>query len=278
MQQTTFGSRFKRLASALALASTFCVAAPSTAQDAQGGTISVSYAPGINDASDELASILRDAAVFEDLAGGISETIHLPADMLVEFRNCETANAFYDPKSQQIVMCYELMGMLAQNAAATGKNDEEVGQDMMFASIFFFYHEMGHALVHQLDLPITGKEEDAVDDMAALLLLENNEDGSGGVMIASVVQQFGELATKMEDMDSLPFWGQHSLDAQRMYHLICMIYGSNTEAYAGLVGDDVLPKERADACPHEYKQRARNWQRLMENHLKPEPEPEPEPA
>ena len=104
MQQTTFGSRFKRLASALALASACCVAAPSTAQDAQSGTISVSYAPGINDASDELASILRDAAVFEDLAGGINETIHLPADMLVEFRNCETANAFYDPKSQQIVM------------------------------------------------------------------------------------------------------------------------------------------------------------------------------
>ncbi|HMT40012.1 MAG TPA: DUF4344 domain-containing metallopeptidase [Sphingorhabdus sp.] len=269
MKQRAFSRASKGLVCTLAFA--LCFAPAHATQDTAGGTISVSYAPGIDEASDELATILRDAAIFEDLANGVSETIRLPADLSVQFRNCDTANAFYEPRLQQLVMCYELMGMLAQNAAAAGKSDEEIGQDMMFASIFFFYHEMGHALVHQLDLPITGKEEDAVDDMAALLLLENNEDGSGGVMIASVVQQFGELAMKMADMDSLPFWGQHSLDAQRMYHLMCMIYGSNSEAYADLVSDDILPKERAEQCPYEYKQRARNWERLMENHLKPEP-------
>lgn len=272
MKQTLF-RKSARLVSALAMTSALCLAPTAMAQNGGGGTISVSYAPGTDEASDELAAILRDAAIFEDLASGISETLMLPNDILVEFRNCDTANAFYVAKSRQVVMCYELMGVLARNAAASGKDDEQVGQDMMYASIFFFYHEIGHALIHQLDIPTTARQEDAVDDMAALLLLENNEDGSGGQMIASVVEQFGQFASQMEDLDSLPFWNDHSLDAQRMYHLICMIYGSNPEAYAELASDDVLPDGRAKQCPSEYKQAARSWERLMENHLKPDPEP-----
>ncbi len=263
--------KLSMITSALVMAAAISFAPPASAQTAAGGTISITYSPGMNEGSEELGNILRDAAIFEELAQGITETVNLPDDMLVKFRNCDTPNAFYEAKSRQITMCYELMGLLAHNATNAGKDDEKVGEDMMFASIFFFYHEMGHALIHQLDLPITGKEEDAVDDMAALLLLENNEDGSGGVMIGSVVEQFGQLASQMEDANSLPFWNDHSLDAQRMFHLICLIYGSNPEAYAELASEDILPPERAKQCPFEYKQRARNWQRLMENHLKPEP-------
>lgn len=270
MKQALFG-KSARAISAFAMATALFVTPTSAVQNSDSGTITVSYVPGIDEGSDELGNILRDAAIFEDLASGISDGIKLPSDMSVEFRNCDAPNAFYEPANKRIVMCYELMAMFGQNLAAANKSEDELGQNILFATTFFFYHEMGHALIHQLDIPITGKEEDAVDDMAALLLLENNEDGGGAVMIASVVEQFGELATKMEDMDSLPFWDQHSLDAQRMYHLICLIYGSNPEAYAELANEDTLPKERAANCPFEYQQRKRSWERLMENHLKPDP-------
>jgi hypothetical protein len=80
------------------------------------------------------------------------------------------------------------------------------------------------------------------------------------------------MASQKQTMEQLAFWDEHSLDAQRMYHILCMIYGSNPEAYASLVNPDVLPEQRAKRCPYEYQQRARNWDRLLNDHLKPQAE------
>ena len=39
---------------------------------------------------------------------------------------------------------------------------------MLGSGAFLLQHETGHALVHLLDLPFTGREEVAVDDLAAV--------------------------------------------------------------------------------------------------------------
>ena len=36
---------------------------------------------------------------------------------------------------------------------------------------FVFLHELGHALIHELALPITGREEDVADQLAVASLL-----------------------------------------------------------------------------------------------------------
>ena len=33
-----------------------------------------------------------------------------------------------------------------------------------------FYHELGHAVIHQMDVPIFGQEEDAADALSILLI------------------------------------------------------------------------------------------------------------
>jgi Putative metallopeptidase len=235
------------------------------------GKINVRYDPGADEISEQLAKLLADEKIFETLSVAIDETVRLPRDLDVVFRNCGAANAFYDPAQTGITMCYELIAMIGQTAANAGQTDDEIGQNFLGTAAFFFLHELGHALVHQLDLPITGKEEDAVDDIATLLILEADEDNQGAKMLAAAAGQFGELAAKKEKLDDLPFWDEHSLDAQRMYHVICMIYGSNPKAYPGLVGDDLLPKQRAERCPSEFQQRQRSWQRLLKDNLKSAP-------
>lgn len=37
------------------------------------------------------------------------------------------------------------------------------------------FHELGHAFISLYDLPITGREEDAVDQFAAILLAMGDE-------------------------------------------------------------------------------------------------------
>lgn len=49
---------------------------------------------------------------------------------------------------------------------------------MVTGAVFFaFLYELGHALVDQLELPVTGKEEDAVDQLAAVILDEGAQQG-----------------------------------------------------------------------------------------------------
>ena len=38
-------------------------------------------------------------------------------------------------------------------------------------------HELGHALIHVLDLPTTGREEDAVDQLSTYILAYGSEGG-----------------------------------------------------------------------------------------------------
>lgn len=48
-------------------------------------------------------------------------------------------------------------------------SDEEKIDLILNLTEFVLYHEVGHALIDMLDIPVLGKEEDAVDGFAAVL-------------------------------------------------------------------------------------------------------------
>ncbi|MET0284227.1 MAG: DUF4344 domain-containing metallopeptidase, partial [Polyangiales bacterium] len=57
---------------------------------------------------------------------------------------------------------------------------------------------------------------------------------------------------------------EHSLNQQRFYQILCLVYGSNPRAYQALVSDGVLPASRAQRCPAEYAQKSAAWEQLLE--------------
>ena len=196
----------------------------------------------------------------------MAEHIRLPRNIDVVFGECGEENAFYDSETVSITMCYELFAQLGTAFASEESSDEEVGAAVLGAAFFIFLHEFGHGLVHNLDLPITGKEEDAVDDLATLILINAGEEGEQAA-IAGLLH-FAALAEEYEtgDAEELAFWDEHSLSAQRVYSVACLLYGANPEGYAELVGDDGLPEERAEQCPAEYEQKSRAWDKLLAPH------------
>ena len=98
---------------------------------------------------------------------------------------------------------------------------------------------------------MTGREEDPVDDLAAITLV--GDDEAEGWLFGAMMS-FAGLARSVEQGDvQLPFWDEHSLDAQRMYTVACVLYGSDPELHAGLVGTDGLPEQRAARCPAEFE-------------------------
>jgi hypothetical protein len=168
----------------------------------------------------------------------------------------------------RIIMCYELIPDYLELFARDTEDPKEIGEQVVSAMYFTFFHEVGHALVDNLALPVVGREEDAVDQLATLLLLQMGDQGVGAAFAAANAFAAEQLAAN-EDDDGPELWDEHSMSGQRMYDMLCMIYGSNPEAFAELVGDDGVPETRADQCPGSYEQTVRAWQALLQPHLPP---------
>jgi hypothetical protein len=241
----------------LALVLLFCGLSASRA--GAEGKVRVEHVQTANREHRQMALDLKDLGLYESVAEAINEELRLPRDIVVFFDSCGEANAFYDSESKSIIMCYELLELAAATFEELDLDDEEHAGAVLGVAGFFFLHEMGHALVDVLDIPVTGREEDAVDDLAGLILLQGEaEDAAFAAML-----QFANFSDEVEE---LAFWDEHSLDEQRFYSVACLIYGSNPESNEFLVGDDMLPPERAERCPEEYERKDRAWTALLAPH------------
>lgn len=234
------------------------------------GDFTVVYEPVHTREYVEWQQELRKARVLEDVAASLNETFALPADVRLTFTECGEPNAFYDADDRRIRICYELMDDLYDTFEKHASSDEELDEAAWGAIYFTVYHELGHALVDLWDIPITGREEDAVDQLAAFLLTDGspeNEsvaiDGANSFLLQDE-RSGGEI---QEDALS----DEHSLDPQRFYNIICWVYGHDPKEYAYLVRDGTLPKERAGVCRDEYARLYRSWSRLLAPYMKPRP-------
>ena len=201
----------------------------------------------------------QKSKIFEGVVAGLNQQkLNLPVEIPVIFTDCGEANAFYIPKKQQVIMCYELFEYMAIVFNKSGLSTEAAVQKSVSAGTFILYHEVGHALVDVLQLPITGKEEDTVDDFAAILLLDSNNNEADEIVLNASLFFSAQTDT--------PYWDEHSFGQQRFYNLVCLLYGKNPEQYGGIAQKVGLGESRAVRCPGEYEQKVLSWQRLLAPH------------
>jgi hypothetical protein len=222
----------------------------------------VAYNPSTVPAHEEYRKALQGDHVFDKVAEGLNKTIRIPTTIDIQLVDCDTINAFYDPENKRIIVCYELVDYFLDIFRTTAKDDNELGTAVIGATIFAFFHESGHALIHILDLPAVGREEDSADQLATLTLIAAGDEG---VSMALSGAYWFQLQQKSDN--KTPFWDEHAFDGQRFYNVLCMIYGSNPEKYAGFVASGDLPKERAQRCPSEFGKISHAWQALLKPHL-----------
>jgi hypothetical protein len=213
------------------------------------GDFVVQYGETENEDYLELEAVFKETQLLEDTVKELNGEFALPADVPVVLRECGEVNAFYDPEAGEISLCYELVEHYFEIFMADAQTDaeqEEAATSVASATVFTFFHEMGHALIAIYDLPVTGREEDAAIDGANSFVGEDEEE-----------------------MDDLSFWDEHSLDEQRFYNILCWIYGKDSEGYQYLVDDETLPADRAERCPAEYDRMYRSWEALLAPYVKP---------
>jgi hypothetical protein len=234
--------------------------------EARDGRFRAEYLETDNDEYLEWQQEFRQERVLEELAKELNQAIRIPEDITLSLAECGQENAFYDSEERRIILCYELMEGLY--AGFSEEDEEEEAQDAMAgAAAFILFHEIGHALVHVLELPVTGREEDAVDQLAAFILNDGSEDGESSVLAAA--RYFGfDSEEETEEIDGSAFWGEHSMNAQRFYNILCWLYGANPEGQAYLVEEEYLPEGRAERCIDEWAQLDNAWSQLLGPHIK----------
>jgi hypothetical protein len=96
-----------------------------------------------------------------------------------------------------------------------------------------------------------------------VLMLQAEEQDA----VLAGMEQFDLDAIYEAEQAELPLWGEHSLSAQRMYNLSCLIYGSDPQSYADFIDLEWLPEDRAEGCEAEYEQARNGWNTLLEPYL-----------
>jgi len=139
--------------------------------------------------------------------------------------------------------------------------------------LFVISHESGHALVSELEIPVLGHEEDAVDAFATIMLLRL-KDGFADRVVTNAARGwfFGDQRDKKEGIKTV-YYDEHGLDLQRAYDIICLMVGFEPEKFRALADEVKIPRERQDSCKRDYGNTAWSWDKVLKPHQRTPDQP-----
>jgi hypothetical protein len=235
------------------------------------GKITATYQDATSPEAITGRDLLRNAHLLEDLADGMTDLLKLPYDIPLIGKQCDTANAYWSPDEKSITICYEDATDALDIYTKAGDPDPRASA--INSEIATFYHESGHMVIDLYDLPVTGREEDVADQLAAYILLTPGPDGKIDPASVQAVKDFAREFKGYSDqrggvVDDRLLSDTHTLDLARMYNLECWVYGSDPAGNADLVSSGALPQDRADGCEGEYTKLSSAWDTLLGPYLK----------
>ncbi len=156
-------------------------------------------------------------------------------------------------------------------AAAAELTEEQIEEGQKFVvnnAIFILFHEAGHMLVSEFNLPVLGREEDAVDALSSVLLLGAEDEELYTTMQDSADGWFLLNEAKEDGPQDEDFMGTHGLDRQRAFAIVCMMTGANAEFFKEFADSLDFPEARRQECLFEYQRARDSWMSLLAANMK----------
>jgi hypothetical protein len=226
------------------------------------GQFTFEYVPPQDPKHVKIYDLMREKEVLQRFQAFLTP-LFLPNTVRLEIAGCDgRINAHF--WRNVITVCYEYFEWIWKNTPRMAKFGLPPRDAMNGPTVDVFLHEVGHAALQLLDIPLLGSEEDAADYFATFLILQfAEEDARRLIMGASFI--FGREALK--EQESAPelaeLAGRHSLPAQRYFNRLCMAYGKDPQLYADVVERGMLTRQRADHCAYEYAYISDAFRRLV---------------
>ncbi|HJZ36409.1 MAG TPA: DUF4344 domain-containing metallopeptidase, partial [Solirubrobacterales bacterium] len=166
-------------------------AAADTGSEPGGGTETTADSSSTSEGTGEIKAVwqkprgeenkvgyeLLKASETRYLAKSLASAFELPNTLTIKGVNGFGGGPFYNPEDNSITLPYEfatvVLGVIAQ--ADPEESQYEWGEAVGAVDSFILAHEFAHALIHNFELPVLGREEDAADGVATALLLLASE-------------------------------------------------------------------------------------------------------
>lgn len=223
------------------------------------------YAVARSPALQELQAELKRAHFTEQLADALTRDIDLPKALVVATAECGTANAYYSPQNSAVIICLELLNHLStgiRRDLGHALAPEELPKVVAGAVGFIVAHEVGHALIDQLELPVLGREEDAADQIGTFFVLGS---ANAPTALAGALWFF---RGKTVIYTRKHFSDEHSMGPQRQSNLACWAYGKDQQKFGYLLNGGYLPQARASRCAAEFAKLDRSVRQLIGSRLR----------
>lgn len=235
---------------------------PALAQDGGGGFIADYIEPEDPNLM-VVYQTMKEQRVLEASADFLNSLFVLPRPVHLVMAQVGSENAFYSAEHHAVILSYELILHFVE--LFSDMEDQEQATTLASgAFVFVMFHELGHCLIAELDLPTVGREEDAVDEFATLLLINFGDEGEVAILGAATW-----FASHGENNDQTPFWDEHSLDMQRFYGIFALLYGTNPQRYADMAHELGISDERLAKAERDYERKDAAWGRLLQDHVRP---------
>lgn len=248
-------------------ASTTTGTATTAGEPAAGnGRISVEYATPRTKV-EKIAQQLLEVGGTDGVAAGFTQRFRLPTNLTIRAVR-GSVGPHYDPSTKTVTLSY---GFVDYIAATLRRNDPEIDDETLGGQIaaidgFILVHELGHALADVLELPLTGREEDSVDQLATVFLVGGVNNGSQYAMTAA--RFFRLLFEDRRALKQSDYWDEHSLSIQRAYDIACLTAGASEKNFEQVRSLRILGDSRLERCPAEWAQINGAWQTLLKPHLR----------
>jgi hypothetical protein len=183
----------------------------------------------------------------------VDAAVRMPA-LAVVYRECGEANAFFYPSDHALVICHELWDARRTRYRASGLDEDAVEKLVRDAMTFTFFHELAHAVHHELELPIVGSTEDAADEIATLWMIRFD--------LADLAEQAAR-SHAMRSADHHDPWDDHGSGPQRGFAIACVLYGADPQHRADIMDELHVPAARRAQCASDHPRRLKAWTALF---------------
>lgn len=127
------------------------------------------------------------------------------------------------------------------------------------------YHELGHALIDTMNLPVFGPEEHAADFFATIMLDRLHDEPTTRQLVLDVAVSYKAGFQHYSAAGiTTSSWDEHANPMQRYYNLACLYLGGNPEERQDVAQELDLPHARARFCDSEFEMANYAWGEVLD--------------
>jgi len=229
-----------------------CVAGPfgpALSQDlTPNPQVDIAYLPPNNPAYQGVYERVKARQPLEELQLFLAP-LRLPQKLVLQTAECGATNVEYD--GGPVKICYEYLDQIEKLAPADISADGVTRANAITgAFVQVALHQVAEGLFDMLQVPIWGREDDAADKLAGLMMMEFGKD----VALRTLTGTTYFFEASDHTWTGVDFSDPASTEDQRFYNYLCIAYGGDPATFGYVAANGTLPKSRAQGCGHEYEE------------------------